>query len=169
MNTGIGEQDQVALFNTPLESGLRSLIVLSAIAPAECDLQRLVYFDYLVVHSGDFDGAPLSLHPENPLRRSELLVRRRLIERGLRLMQAKGLISASYTGTGILYRTTNVADAFLSYLQSAYSSRLREAANWIATAIQPLPDEELKRLLSVTVGPWGAEFEGDISEGEEPQ
>ena len=62
-------------FNSPLETGVRALTVLAESAPAALDLQRLVYFDYLVVHSADA-GGPRSLHPNTPLRNGELLVRR---------------------------------------------------------------------------------------------
>ena len=51
-------------FNSPLETGVRALTVLAELAPAALDLQRLVYFDYLVVHSADA-GGPRSLHPKH--------------------------------------------------------------------------------------------------------
>ncbi|MFM9959999.1 MAG: ABC-three component system middle component 2 [Planctomycetaceae bacterium] len=40
-------------FNSALESGLRALCVLYEAFPQSFDTQRLVFFDYLVVHSGD--------------------------------------------------------------------------------------------------------------------
>lgn len=73
---------QSSPFNSPLETGLRSVAILAEACPDEFDLQRLLYLDYLVVHSSDADG-PTSLHPNTPLRNGELLVRRGLIERGL--------------------------------------------------------------------------------------
>ena len=72
-------------FNSPLETGIRSLAILVAAYPESLDLQRLLEMDYLVVHSGDADG-PESLHAPLPLRAGELLVRRGLIETGLLLM-----------------------------------------------------------------------------------
>ena len=69
-------------FNSPLETGIRSLAVLVAAYPEPFDLERLVEMDYLVVHSGDADG-PYSLHAPLPMRAGELLVRRGLIEKGL--------------------------------------------------------------------------------------
>jgi len=72
-------------FNSPLETGVRSLAILVAAYPASFDLQRLVEMDYLVVHSGDA-GGPKSLHAPLPLRAGELLVRRGLIEKGLLLI-----------------------------------------------------------------------------------
>lgn len=79
-------------FNTPLETGIRSLAILVAAHPVVCDLERLVEMDYLVVHSGDA-GGPDSLHAPLPMRAGELLVRRGLIEKGLLLMMSRGLCS----------------------------------------------------------------------------
>ena len=68
-------------FNSYLETGVRSLIILVVAFPTLFDLQRLVEMDYLVVHSGDI-GGPKSLHAALPLRVGELLIRRGLIENG---------------------------------------------------------------------------------------
>ena len=78
-------------FNGPLETGVRSLAILTAAFPMAMDLQRLVEMDYLVVHSEDARG-PSSLHAPLPLRAGELLVRRGLIESGLKLMVRRGLL-----------------------------------------------------------------------------
>ena len=60
------DKSDVTLFNSALETGVRALVILVANFPAALDLQRLVDFDYLVVHSGDVDG-PESLHPPLPM------------------------------------------------------------------------------------------------------
>ena len=41
------------VFNNPIETGLRSLIILNAAYPKPLDLQQLIYYDYLTVHTGD--------------------------------------------------------------------------------------------------------------------
>ena len=48
------------LFNTPLECGLRLLFLLNACYPKRGDLQRLISYDYLMVHSGDVGDGPAS-------------------------------------------------------------------------------------------------------------
>jgi len=57
------------------------------------DLQRLVSYDYLLVHSGDVEDGPVSLHPAVPFRGSELLVKRDLVRAGLDAMFARELPS----------------------------------------------------------------------------
>ena len=74
-------ESKTGVFNSALETGVRTLTVLVASYPKTHDLGRLVQYDYLTVHSADAGGPP-SLHPPLPLRSGELLVRRGLIEEG---------------------------------------------------------------------------------------
>lgn len=48
----------VSPFNGPVEIGLRALCVLTTAFPSAYALQRLVIFDYFLVHSDDIDGGP---------------------------------------------------------------------------------------------------------------
>ncbi|MFO0880748.1 MAG: ABC-three component system middle component 2 [Gemmataceae bacterium] len=146
------------LFNTPVESGLRSLFLLNAVKPQACDLQRLVIYDYLLVHSDDVTDGPKALHPATPLRSGELLVRRTLVEQGLQLLIRKGLATKSYTKDGIQYTAPPIAELFLAYLKSAYAQRCVEISKWIAGRFQPLSDDELREFIHQNLGRWGTEF-----------
>ncbi|WP_437648388.1 ABC-three component system middle component 2 [Sorangium sp. So ce362] len=146
------------LFNTPIESGLRSLFILEAVKPQSCDLQRLVIYDYLLVHSNDVIFGPESLHPPTPLRSGELFVRRNLVERGLHLLFRKGLVAKTFAKSGIVYAATGIAGAFLAYLNSSYAIRCAEISKWIAGRFHELSDEQLKDLIDENLGRWGAEF-----------
>jgi hypothetical protein len=145
------------LFNTPIESGLRSLYVLEAVRPRTCDLQRLVIYDYLLVHSQDVDGPP-SLHPATPLRSGELLVRRKLVEHGLQLMIRKGLVTKSFSSEGMYYTATEYADPVLKYFRSDYAARCVEISRWIAQRFQSLSDDNLREFIRDNLGRWGTEF-----------
>lgn len=70
-------------FNSPFEIGLRALIILSVNQPTCLDLQRLVYYDYLVLHTSDIGtpNSPDSIHPATPHRSGEIVVRRRAMQR----------------------------------------------------------------------------------------
>jgi hypothetical protein len=146
------------LFNTPIESGLRALFVLEAVSPQECDLQRLVIYDYLLVHSDDVTGGPPALHPATPLRSGELLVRRTLVEHGLLLLIRKGLVTRNYTKAGIYFSATTHTKRFLEYLTSEYAKRCAEVSKWIAGRFQPMGDDELREFIHENLGRWGAEF-----------
>ncbi len=78
-----GSGETIPLFNSALGTGLRALIVLDAFHPRACSTSELVWFDHLVVHTADLEG-PDSLHPDLPSRAGELLVRRRLVDEGVR-------------------------------------------------------------------------------------
>lgn len=150
--------DILTPFNTALETGIRALAILDAVFPATLDLQRLVDFDYLVVHTGDV-GGPKSLHAPLPMRTGEILVRREIIEDGLLLMMSRGLVQRLPSSTGIQYIASDTANPFLSALGSLYIIRLRERATWVVGKYQNVPDEELKRTIRHFFDLWTIQFQ----------
>ena len=84
-------------FNSPLEVGLRALIVLTESHPVAHSLQRLTVLDYLVVHLDDAPDGPPGLHPQTPYRAGELLLRRGVLEQGLLLYQSRGLVERRFS------------------------------------------------------------------------
>ncbi|MDY1007380.1 ABC-three component system middle component 2 [Sphingomonas sp. CFBP9019] len=150
---------QARPFNTPIESGMRLLFALEEAKGEAFDLQRLVSYDYLLVHSGDVESGPASLHPAVPFRGGELLVKRELVRMGLDTMFAKELLEKSFEPTGICYRATALTGAFLKLLVSAYASSLRERATWVVARFAAYTDEMLESYMTENVGRWGAEFD----------
>lgn len=146
-------------FNTPIESGLRLLFALDEANGEAFDLQRLVSYDYLLVHSGDVKGGPPSLHPAVPFRGGELLVKRELVLAGLDAMFAKELLEKEFEPTGICYRATALTRAFLKLLVSNYASSLRARAAWVVRHFATYTDEMLESYMTENVGRWGAEFD----------
>ncbi|MCM8856837.1 MAG: threonine transporter [Candidatus Thiodiazotropha sp.] len=134
-----------APFNSPLETGIRSLAILVAAYPVAFDLERLVEMDYLVVHSGDANG-PESLHAALPMRAGELLVRRTLIERGLLLMSSRSLIQQLPADDGFNYVAGDAAAPFLASLTSIYSQRLKERAQWVVERFTGMTTSEIRQI-----------------------
>ncbi|ATE67189.1 threonine efflux protein [Rhizorhabdus dicambivorans] len=122
---------QPQLFNTPLEAGVRALLILDAFAPQAFDLATMSLLDYYIVHTGDAGGPP-SLHPEINARAGEYFVRRHLVEEGLLLMARASLVEQVFTGSGIAFRALETATAMIDLLGSAYNRQLAEAAQWLA-------------------------------------
>ena len=145
-------------FNRALETGIRSLSILVAAFPRANDLGRLVQYDYLTVHSADANGPP-SLHPPLPLRSGELLVRRGLIEAGLRLMMSRSLIRRELHDEGILYAAEEAAGAFLENMQSTYIVQLRDRADWVASTFDELSANELDAVVKRLFEAWTTEFQ----------
>ena len=145
-------------FNSPLECGLRSLVLLTAAHPKTCDLQRLVFYDYLLVNSGDVAGGPASIHPPTPLRSGEALVRRHWVERGLLLMISRELINRIFSQDGILYQASPLTVSFLSYMEQPYTTQLQERAQWVIGSFDSYSDQELMEFFSVNLDRWSGEF-----------
>lgn len=160
-------EESRATFNSPLETGVRSLTILAAAHPDPLDLQRLVEMDYLVVHSGDA-GGPESLHAPLPLRAGELLVRRGLIEKGLLLMMSRGLIQRLPTTDGFAYMAGESAAPFLVSLTSNYMSRLRERANWVTKRFEDVPTVEVSRITHRFFERWSSQFQPTETSGGPP-
>lgn len=149
----------LAPFNGPIEVGLRALAVLNEAFPKAYSLQRLVIFDYLVVHSDDVPGGPRGLHPKTPHRGSELLVRRSALQDGLLLFQSRGLLERRFEEVGIFFSATERSAAFLDALRTEYTLDLRERAKWVVCGYGEIPQEELENMVREHLGRWGAEFE----------
>jgi len=147
-----------ATFNGPLEAGLRAVAILGAAHPRSFDLQRLVAFDYLLVHTGDIDG-PSSLHPPAPLQSAELLVRRKLVEKALLLMMTRDLVEREFGDSGIRYRAGENAAPFLSSLTSEYLTALKERAAWLVENLGDRDEQQFRAVMRRFFDRWVEEFQ----------
>jgi len=155
MNT---EHMQHPCFNSALEAALRAIVILAAVYPRKLDLQQLVTFDHLIVHTEDVDG-PESLHPQLPLRNAEILVRRRIVEHGLFLLISKKLAERVTDNNGIYYEASDYATPFLSALESDYTSKLKERAFWLDNTMLQLNERTLQSRIEKVFGKWTQEFQ----------
>lgn len=146
------------LFNGPFEIGLRALCVLTNAFPESYPLQRLVIFDYFLVHSDDIEGGPKGLHPRTPHRGGEILVRRGVIQDGITLYESRGLIERVYKDGGIFFAATDKSADFLDTLSTEYLQSLRERADWVVDSFGLIDDAELDAMVRNRIGTWGAEF-----------
>jgi hypothetical protein len=148
------------IFNTPFETGLRSVIILTACYPATLSLHRLVVFDHLVVHTGDINGPP-SMHPEDRSRAAEILVRRGLVSSGLSLMETRGLVARTPTPDGFRYQAGEEAGSFVDLLGTPYIEGLKDRAEWLAANVLPMTEDELAALVRSRMDQWEPEFQTD--------
>ena len=148
----------VSPFNGPVEIGLRALCVLTTAFPDAYALQRLVVFDYFLVHSDDIEGGPEGLHPQTPHRGGEILVRRGVIQDALTLYESRGLIERVYKDGGIFFTATDKSADFLDTLSTEYLTGLRERADWVVDSFGALEDADLDAMVRDRIGTWGAEF-----------
>ena len=147
-------------FNSTLETGIRALVVLEAFYPRRCDLLEMTWLDHLVVHTEDLDDqdTPSSLHPDLPNRAAELVVRRPLVEKSLRLMQQLHLVDVFETEDGITFGASDDAPIYLDLLQAPYSVALKERAKWMADRFANKPAAEMREQMENRIGRWTADF-----------
>lgn len=151
--------DVVPTFNSPIETGVRALILLAEAYPQGLDLQRILEYDYMMVHTGDFENGPPSIHPALPLRSGELLVRRELTDRGLMLMISRALVTRQATEHGFIFRALDDAGPFLDSLTAEYINDLRNRAAWVVERFRTTSDQEIRALLSQIYDQWSREFQ----------
>src|ERR1019366_7253990 len=148
----------VQTFNSPIETGMRALILLAEAYPTQLDLQRLLEYDYIIVHPADADGPP-SIPPDLPLPSAELLVRRQLIERGLMLMISRGLVRRHATPNGFMYQAEDDAGPFLDALTAEYLNDLKDRAKWVVDRFHEVSDSEIRFILTRVYDQWTHEFQ----------
>lgn len=151
-------------FNSAVETGIRSVAILTALYPKQADLQRLVYFDYLTLHSRDV-GGPDSLHLDLPLRSGELAVRRTMLEEGLQLMLHRGLVGLEARSDGFFYHALDTSAAFLSMTMTPYLTRLIARTQWVAEEFGASSLSQLIALEHQLVSEWTIHFEPIEEEG----
>lgn len=154
----VSKDQRPVTFNGPLEAGIRAVSILGASYPQSYDLQRLVAFDFLLVHTADV-GGPESLHPPTPMHSAELLVRRKLVEQALLLMMTRDLIQRDITPEGFKYIAGENAETFLASLTSTYLSALKERAVWLIGALGGYSDTEFKGVMRRFFDDWVEEFQ----------
>jgi hypothetical protein len=132
------------------------LFVLAATKRA-LDTQRLIYFDYMLVHSGEVGGDE-SLHPRTPSQKGELLVRRRLVQDGVALMRSRELVERRWAATGIVYAATAAGRYVTEQFDSPYAAALRQRAKWVIKEFAEYSDDHLAGLLKARIGSWEDEL-----------
>lgn len=148
----------INVFNTPIEIGLRALIILNELSQESIDLNRLVIYDYLVTHSSDFNKEVNSLHPPSPHRSGELIIKRKVMQEGINLMYSRDLIDIEYTKDGIYYKANQLSSYFINYLDSAYALNLMKCSRVVIQKFNQYSDKELNSFVKINIPKWGSEF-----------
>lgn len=141
------------IYSSDVEISLRLLAILQFYPNSPVNIERLVVYDYLILHGNDIFPKLKSLHPKSPNSSNEFLIKRELFKRGLHLLVSKELIKVNISKTGISYQGSELTVRFCQKLNSAYSRKLYPAVQSVISAASPYTDLELEnriktRLLS---------------------
>jgi hypothetical protein len=153
----VSEDNFGYLFNSRLEAGIRAVVVLEALRPETADLSELVLYDHIVVHAADL-GGPSSLHADIPGRKGELLVRRRLVEASLNMMRSCHLVEQEFGDSGLAWRASDEAAAYVEVLETKYSIHLRLCAEWLAKEVKRWGKAGFKDHVHSVLGDWSEAF-----------
>lgn len=154
--------NKIRIFNCPEEVGVRALFILS-LCEKRMSSQRIMYYDYFILHLKDIDEAHKSLHPDNPNHSSEIAVRRNIINKGLELMVSKGLIDIKYTKTGVYYQKNRVTDPFISLFSNGYVEVLKKNIIVVNERFLNYSDAQIYKYISKNIGSWIGEFEKEYN------
>lgn len=149
--------------NSPIELGVRALILLNAAFPKGFDLSRLVLLDYCMTHSADA-GGPSSVFPAVPIRAGEIGVKRTTIEHGLQVMVRGGMVDVVAAEGGLLYIASEEAGPLLTVLRSRHTEALSEVAEWVVAEFGDLTEDELRGRMNEITSP-GANYVLGRSDG----
>lgn len=144
--------------NSPLEVGMRVLMILVEAYPAHLDINRLVLLDHGLLHSADLDG-PESLHPPLPIRVGEFGVKRQHVEDGLYVMIRAGLAEMSAEDSGIEFCATESSESFLKLFESGYARALHDRAHWVVGELGAVDNTRLRERMREISSHWSEEFE----------
>lgn len=137
--------------NSPLEHGLRVLVLLTEAYPERLDINHLVLLDHGVLHTAELGGPP-SIHPSHALHAGELGVRRVSVEEGLQVMMRAGLVTMRASSTGIRFEAGDEAHSFVSALGSSYIVELRDRTRWVVEQLLALSEEDIRQQMSALLG-----------------
>lgn len=156
--TGDSSAAMTQPLNSPVELGVRIVMLLVEAYPEHLDVNQLVLLDHAVLHSADL-GGPESLHPALPVRAGELGVKRDVVEGGLTLLLRAGLVDVAATANGVQFQAGEDAHQFVEILGSSYATTLHERAVWVVRNFGDLSEERVRQHMRSIFGSWSEEFE----------
>jgi len=154
----------IKIFNTPIEIGLRSLIILEASDNQIMDIEKIMYLDYLCLNTSDIEG-PTSLHAQIPNRGVQVFSKKDLIQKGLSIMLTKELINLIVLPEGFFYQISEAGKIFLRLFQTKYFLDLLERCQWVLSRWGNQSTQQIKSFIDDNIQNWGADFlsnESDI-------
>lgn len=136
------------IFNSPFESGLRSLLLLYSIKPSSASIDRLTAYDFITIYSHDFGIGESNLHGDNKFNFSELATRRSNCNAGVKDFALNGLISISRTNSGFMYSISNSGKKYVDTLSSEYAEQYKTIAAKVHEKYKGKTDEEIISLIN---------------------
>lgn len=150
-------ETSVRIYNTPVEIGIRSLIILGSGGDRQMDIEKIMYLDYLCLNTSDVNG-PTSLHAPIPNRGVQVFSKKDLIQKGLSIMISKELINLVIEQKGFFYQISEAGKLFLGLFHTKYFNDLSARTKWVLESWGDLRTDEIKLYIDNNIQKWGGDF-----------
>lgn len=154
------------LYNTELELGLRSLFILKGLQPSFCNLDRLLYLDYLCLYIEDFKVDALNLHPKYPFQAIESYEKRETLKKAVFNFALKGLVDIE-TNNGLSFGCNANTLWLIDSIDNTYSEHLSNNIQLIIEETAMKTDAELKEIIFSQKNSQSIEFDSFYPYSEE--
>lgn len=151
----MGEVKNIELFNSPLETALRTLLIVNKMKKVSLD--GLIIYDYLCLNTNDFNG-PSSIQPPIPNRNVQILIRREVIKEGLKILVSKELVDVKFMKGGIFYSHSKLTKLFLEHMNSEYKSKVQDRVDWVHEQFAEMSESKLKKFVFDRIENWENEI-----------
>ena len=136
------------LFNTPFETGLRSLLILYSTNSSGMTIDRIVSYDFMTIYGKDLGVSEYNLHGINHFSYSELSSKRAICSEGLKSFVLDGLITVTRNQNGFLYSLTPAGKQYVEALESNYKTQYLEILNYVNNKYNSVPDTEVTKIIN---------------------
>jgi len=136
------------LFNTPFETGLRAMLILSVTASKGITIDRITAYDFMTIYGRDFGVSEKNLHGDNSFSFSELSSKRSICSDGVKSFVLDGLIGVNRTPAGFLYKLTDAGRKYIKTLDSDYKLQYTEILRAVNKKYSRKSDTDLMKEIS---------------------
>ncbi len=134
------------LFNSPFETSLRILLLLSVNDNKYYSLEKILCIDFITCYSEDYGFNHHNLHGINHYKLSEISNRRKLIQTSIKDLVVKGLITP-IINNGYIFAISKQGENYINSLTSTYSREYKEIALDVINKYGKEDDENVLTLI----------------------
>ena len=137
------------LFNTPFETGLRAMLILSIIKSKGVTLDRIFAYDFMTIYGKDFELSDWNIHGDSSYNFSELSSKRSLCSKGIKMFVLEGLITVNLTAGGFLYKLTASGCKYIRTLESDYKDQYLDIAKTVHKRYERKSDSAILKEINI--------------------
>lgn len=150
--------DTDKLYNTQQEIAMRMLIIFSVVDQPMTKL-KLMFFDFLSIHSSIANGKSRSIHPDNPKFGLEFFSKESNTEKAIHLLVHKKLINFFYDDKNYYFEVNNLGRHLISMIDGVYKNQLEMEVRQVKQEFLSLSEDDIQKYFDKNIVYWGVENE----------